>query len=151
MSQEAERRATETVANDDGIIGSTATTIARAMSLEGNNRTLGRKFVRMALDSPNVDSFVERSKDYAAMKREILSELYHSIIQKRNNVLLQIELDDSDFGELSYGDGQKFLGFSAKVERLDSNAYTGTEGGLMKHTFQPPVNRPRASVLGLDK
>ena len=43
------RRARERVLNDGALVGDIATRVARALHLEGNNRTLGRKIVGLAL------------------------------------------------------------------------------------------------------
>lgn len=58
------RRAKDTVQAEEALIGQAATGVARALNLEGNNRTLGAKFVRHATDSASVEEFKEKASQY---------------------------------------------------------------------------------------
>ena len=58
------RRAKDAVQAEDALIGQAATSIARALNLEGNNSTLGAKFVRNAIDSSTLEEFKEKALQY---------------------------------------------------------------------------------------
>ena len=155
------RRATDLVLNDDSLIASAATSIARALNLEGNNRTLGRKFVRMALDSSDIDNFKEKSSQYGKIKSDLLVEIFHSIKQRHSNLLIQLK-NDSECDDQS-SDFLTIPGFSSNSERLNSDmSMTSAKGGLAskqntstEHKFQIPFGvaskKTQGSLLGLDK
>jgi hypothetical protein len=67
------RRAKEITVNDDMLIGHAATEVARALNLEGNNKTLGMKIVRSAADSQSFDEFKEKTLQYGKIKAEVLT------------------------------------------------------------------------------
>ena len=146
------RRAAEQVQNDSHLIETVAIEIARALNLEGNNRTLGRKFVRLALVSDSIENFKERSIEYGQVRREILVEIFHRIKQKYANLLLHYREESEGAGEV---DDQSLFGFSGKTETLNSTQPSHVKGGLQNretssHQFQKPEGGGR-STLGLDK
>ena len=67
------RRAKEITVNDDMLIGHAAIEVARALNLEGNNKTLGMKIVRSAADSQSFDEFKEKTLQYGKIKAEVLT------------------------------------------------------------------------------
>ena len=144
------RKVGEAVQNDSMLIERTAVEIARALNLEGNNRTLGRKFVRMALASNSVDVLKEKSSDYGNIRKELLAEIFHDVKQKYNNILLQIR--DAD----AHGE-ESIFGFSGKTETLNLASKQATRGGLISkskgsHVFQKPEKSVKGiSLLGLDR
>jgi hypothetical protein len=144
------RRAAEQVQNDSHLIETVAVEVARALNLEGNNRTLGRKFVRLALVSDSIENFKERTIEYGQVRKEILVEIFHRIKQKYANLLLHYR-EESE-GEV---DDQSLFGFSGKTETLNSTQPSHIKGGLQNrdtssHQFQKPEGSGR-STLGLDK
>ena len=58
------RRAKDAVQGEEALISQTAVDIARALNLEGNNQTLGAKFVRNAIDSTSLEQFKEKALQY---------------------------------------------------------------------------------------
>jgi hypothetical protein len=156
MSDDADatltRRVAEIIQNDSMLIETTAVEIARALNMEGNNRTLGRKFVRLALASESVDVFKEKTIEYGQIRREILLEIHHRVHQKYSNTLIQ-QRECSD----GVVDGSLF-GFSGKTEKLDmQNEKKSSKGGILNRNgsgivFQKPesLERVSKSTLGLD-
>ena len=145
------RRARDRVLADDMLISSASMQIARALNLEGNNRTLGSKIVRCALDSSSLDNFKERAEDYGNIRSEVLQEIYHSVRQRYNNSIIQMR----DIGAEEDGDGGEFGAFG-NIECLPGKNIL--KGGLVpvdaaKHTFQAPTGSgvKKTSLLGLDK
>jgi len=120
------RKASEAVQNDNLLIEKAAVQCARALNLEGNNRTLGRKVVRMALHSDSLDIFKEKSLQYGNISKDILMELFHDVKQKYANLMLQYR-DNVDAE-----DEECILGFSGKMETLNPEASTSgsRKGGL---------------------
>lgn len=146
------RRISEQIQNDTHLIEIIAVEIARALNLEGNNRTLGRKFVRLALISESFDGFKERSIEYGQIPKEILVEIYHKVKQKYSNLLVQAREDpDHELNENS------LFGFSGKTETLSGSTGNVVKGGLQNretgsHRFQKPEGSSNnKSLLGLDK
>lgn len=58
------RRAKDAVQAEDALISEAAVSIARALNLEGNNQTLGAKFVRNATNSATLEEFKEKALQY---------------------------------------------------------------------------------------
>jgi hypothetical protein len=147
------RKVGEAVQNDSMLIERTATEIARALNLEGNNRTLGRKFVRMALAADSIESFKEKSMDYGNIRKDVLVEIFHNVKQKYSNMIIQIR-EQSDVTE-----EDSMFGFSGKTETLQQlRPEVASRGGLMSksketHTFQKPDRNAdrNSSLLGLDR
>jgi pre-mRNA-splicing factor ATP-dependent RNA helicase DHX38/PRP16 len=139
------RKANELVLDDINLISSTATEISRALNLEGNNKTLGRKFVKIALYSTSIDEFKEKSIEYGQFRRELLIELYHSVHQRYNNIVIQLKSNNNNTNDRNKND---ILGFSS-TESLQINNNNFKKGGL--HSFKKPQsNDARRSTLGLD-
>lgn len=146
------RKVVDSVQNDSLLIERTATEIARALNLEGNNRTLGRKFVRMALASDTIDTFKEKSLDYGNIRKDILVEIFHKVKQKYNNMIVQLR-DQSDVT-----DADSMFGFSGKTDTLQQlRPEVVLRGGLMPksrggHTFKKPNTTDRnVPILGLER
>ena len=147
--QTLSRKVGEAVQNDSSLVGRVAVAIARALNLEGNNKTLGRNFIRLALTSDTIDTFKEKSMQYGNIRKEVLVEIYHDVKQKYNNMLIQLR-DNSD------SQGESIFGFSGQTETLRLPIEGGAKGGLLKakggHVFRRPENSQRqGSVLGLDR
>lgn len=155
------RKIFDEIQNDNNLIENISIEIARALNLEGNNRTLGRKIVRMALMSDNIELFKEKTIEYGQIRKEILIEIFHRIKQKYSNLILH-------YKELNENDGieeNSLFGFSGKTEVLTSSTNNLlNKGGLRNkdtknHNFQKPENNNNSdnrgnrptSILGLDK
>ena len=135
--------------SDDILISNTAIEIARVLNLEGNNKTLGLKFVRAAIDSSTIDEFKEKSAEYGKIKPEILVEIFHRVNQRYKNIIIQITNIDSE----EYNEETEFSTFG-NVEKLnlDLNKVKGgiVSKGTDKYIFNKPVTQ-NTSLLGLDK
>ena len=70
--------------NDESLISSVAVILAKALSLDGMNRTLvGRKIVRLAmLAGGNFDKFLENAADTCGVRSDILDDIFNSVVQK---------------------------------------------------------------------
>ena len=88
------RRARERVLNDGALVGDIATRVARALHLEGNNRTLGRKIVGLALselqkapadaadaarDAAALAAFALATRSFAQLPGDVVEEALHSV------------------------------------------------------------------------
>jgi hypothetical protein len=140
------RRAAEQVQNDSLLIETVAVEVARALNLEGNNRTLGRKFVRLALVSESIDAFKERTIEYGQVRKEILVELYHRVKQKYSNLLLHYREEAE--GEI---EDESLFGFSGKTETLVSSQSSSVKGGLQNRDAAHQYQRPEGARLGLER
>lgn len=144
------RRISEQIQNDSHLIENVAVEIARALNLEGNNRTLGRKFVRLALISDTLEAFKERSVEYGQIPKEILIEIYHKVKQKYSNSLVQAREDPED-----ESNENSMFGFSGRTEILNIPTTSKIKGGLQNretssHRYEKPPSNNK-SMLGLDK
>jgi flagellar biosynthesis GTPase FlhF len=140
------RKAAEQVQNDNMLIETVAVEVARALNLEGNNRTLGRKFVRLALVSESIDAFKEKTIEYGQVRKEILVELYHRVKQKYSNLLVHFR-EESE-GEI---DDESLFGFSGKTETLVSYQPSSTKGGLLNRDASHQYQKPEGTRLGLER
>lgn len=148
--QQLARRAQELVQDDNVLISTVATEISRALNLEGNNKTLGRKFIRIALNTSDIDDFKAKSIEYGQFRKEFLIELHHSVNQRYINIFNQLK-SNRDIGE-----SDDVLGFCV-TESLNTST-SNVKGGLLKikgsvHSFQKPNNAQKEvkkSALGLD-
>jgi pre-mRNA-splicing factor ATP-dependent RNA helicase DHX38/PRP16 len=142
------RLAADRVLGDEALADSVAVAVSRAANLEGNNRTLGRKLVRAAMDcrSEGVDSFAARVNEYCSVRRAVVEDLFNLVVQRYKGVVVQLSHADED-GEAP-SDG---IGFGSTATKLQSQS--PSRGGLI--TFNKPgsggstAQKPR-SLLGLD-
>lgn len=149
------RRVSDQTQNDASLINTTAVDIARALNLEGNNRTLGRKFVRMAVSSSTFEVFKDNSKEYAALPLSLQQKIFDSTKQKAASVLAQMQQGwrEREEGNIPQQPGG-ITGFSGRTESLETSQNI-VRGGLIrggnasKHEFQRPEGG--MSALGLDK
>jgi hypothetical protein len=159
------RRVADQTQNDASLINTAAVDIARALNLEGNNRTLGRKFVRMAVSSTSFDDFKDSSKEYAALPVSLQQKIYDSTKQKAASIMAQLQQgkreqeQEQERGVATQSAGS-FSGFSGTNDRLETTENI-TRGGLVKsdkHVFSrpdggmsAPPREKKTSALGLDK
>jgi hypothetical protein len=154
------RQASDQVQNDDGLLAVTSSKVAAALGLDSNNKTLGRKIVRLALAANgSFDEFKEGAADFGNLNNDSLKDIFHSVQQKHNSV--KVQLKNSTFEDDT--SDSEITGFSGKSERLqssDSPMNGGLRGGITKsrvvsdneHTFQAPTEKAKGiSLLGLDK
>ena len=140
------RRAKDLVLSEDVLIATAATAVARALNLEGNNKTLGMKIVRNAVDSSSLEQFKDKAAHYGKIRSEVLMEIYHSVQQRYNNIMIQLQNPLNDEEDEEYG--------SFRSAEISKASLTNVVGGLApaKHKFQMPSSAPkRGSLLGLDK
>jgi hypothetical protein len=150
------RKASDQVQNDDGLIAVISSSVAKALGLDVNNRTLGRKIVRLALAAKEFETFKDGASDFGNINSDTLKDIFHSVQSKYASVTVQIK--NSSFEDESEND---IAGFSSKGDKLVSSngpglVGPGLVGGLVKrdsqHVFQAPVDKPKGvSLLGLDK
>jgi pre-mRNA-splicing factor ATP-dependent RNA helicase DHX38/PRP16 len=142
------RLAADRILGDEALAGSVAVAVARAANLEGNNRTLGRKLVRAAMDcrSEGVDSFAVRVNEYCSLRRAVIEDLFNMVVQRYKGVVVQ--LSHADEGGEAPSDG---IGFGSTTTKLQSQL--PSKGGLI--TFNKPESggssaQKSKSLLGLD-
>lgn len=127
----------EVVLSDTSLIDDVASRLARALNLAGTNRTLGRKFVSLGLDSCDDDDdsgFVSASRRLASVQADVLSDILHRIRQALNAARQAAEDDGM---------------FAASSDVVSSSA-TG-EGGLVARKKKPVFTlRKQQSALGLE-
>ena len=157
------RRVADHTQNDAGLIDATAVDIARALNLEGNNRTLGRKYVRMAVASASLGEFRDMSKEYASLPESLQEKIYKEVKKKLESVKNMMSERVRERGEGGEGEGsESFSGFSGKMDSL-GRGDSVVKGGLVrgKHVYSRPegvsggasggVREKKTSALGLDK
>jgi pre-mRNA-splicing factor ATP-dependent RNA helicase DHX38/PRP16 len=144
-----DRQAYDRVQGDGYLIEGTAVTVARALNLEGNNRTLGRKLVRLALDhrDKGESSFSEKAIEYGPIGRSTLNEVFHTVQQKYRSTINQLKSNVEEPPSSGEGVG----GFSGKGERLKSDFRGSSHKGGLISNASGPSGGPTKSVLGLDR
>ena len=154
------RRVADQTQNDPSLIETAAVEIARALNLEGNNRTLGRKFVRIAVSSKNFEAFQDMSKEYASLPVTLQRTIYDSVKHKYDGILAQMQQENGDNNGDSPPKPGTIMGFSGKTESLLRTSENITKGGLIKkdkHIYSRPEGTAstgrehKTSALGLDK
>ena len=152
--------AVEEVLFDEGLLSFATKAVSRALSLEGANRTLGRKFVRLSLEAPDFEAFAKKSQGYGAIGDGVLKDLYNQS-QKKLKAISQSSHSHSNSNGDFTTDGQVEYSKDLQVEMDKPSEINSMKGGLMvtksekstkSNSNSNSSNRGGgSSLLGLDK
>lgn len=140
------------VLSDVALVEDVSTRLAQALNLTGTNRTLGRRFVSIGLETAEAcgddvnameTRFAAAARELACVRADVLAEIIHRINDRLRGVKLQL-LAEAD-KDATTGIPQ---GFSSIREVALSSA---TKGGLVRNTSAKlaTTRRPKP-FLGLD-
>ena len=79
----------DAIIHDEELSSWIALKVSRELRLEGNNVTLGRKLIRLALKSTSRSDFRDQALDYGKLSKDLTNEIHHKTHQRVKSVKMQ--------------------------------------------------------------
>eukprot|EP01052_Picozoa_sp_SAG31_P011667 SAG31_NODE_665_length_12992_cov_3.676181_1_plen_1090_part_00 len=150
--------------NSKFLIDDISLKVSRALNFDSTNNTLGRTFIREALNAPDLPAFAEAAKSYGALEREFVEQLYDAIHRFNDRLVHATLAKRAAAGQQqqqpagsaplafsgSFGPSKEVLEGEGRGGGTSKSARGGLilpKGGSTRHVFARPQAK---SMLGLD-